>query len=225
MAHRRKNLVIDKPDLWYAVGLITSDGSLSCDGRHINITSKDYGFLSDVRNILGVKNKIGIKNRDRVRLCYYIEFSNVNFYKFLLSIGLIPNKSLSLGHLDIPNDFFCDFLRGLIDGDGNIRRWIHSGNGGEQWSLRIWSGSRRFCEWLQHIIEHLLKAKGRIHLETRRFHLYTLKYGKVAAKAILEKCYYEGAFGLERKVRLAQDCIASPVGWTKSKTIICAGDN
>ena len=27
-------------DLWYLVGLVATDGSLSLDGRHINITSK-----------------------------------------------------------------------------------------------------------------------------------------------------------------------------------------
>lgn len=40
MANRRKELNIEGANLWYLVGLITSDGCLSKDGRHVDITAK-----------------------------------------------------------------------------------------------------------------------------------------------------------------------------------------
>ncbi len=68
------NLNKIKPtDLWYVIGYIATDGYLSTDGRHINITSN------------------------------------------------------------------TDFLRGVIDGDGNISTWIHRTNHNRQWCLRIYS--------------------------------------------------------------------------------------
>jgi hypothetical protein len=88
-----KELDIKGPNLWYLVRLITSDGCLSSDGGHIDITSKDFKFLEGVRN----------------------------FYGFLLSIGFTPNKSLTLGKIKTPEHYFTDFLRGTPDGDGCIR--------------------------------------------------------------------------------------------------------
>jgi hypothetical protein len=223
MANRRKDLKIEGPNLWYLVGLITSDGCLSRDGRHIDITSKDYAFLDKLKNSLGLMNRIGIKNKDKVNEAYYVQIANRNFYEFLLSIGLTPSKSLSLKCLDVPKEFFVDFLRGLIDGDGCLGRWIHPINLHEQWSLRIFSGSKAFIIWLQSKIEDYFACRGKVHFAlrpNRKNFIYTLKYGKIAAREILQNCYYRGAFGLDRKTKLAQQCLVSPVGWGQSKTVL-----
>src|SRR3990167_535268 len=47
--------------LAYAVGLITTDGNLSKDGRHINLTSKDVEQIQNLANILKLKNKVSLK--------------------------------------------------------------------------------------------------------------------------------------------------------------------
>ncbi|MCU0666293.1 MAG: hypothetical protein MUF05_04265 [Candidatus Omnitrophica bacterium] len=218
MPNKRKELNIGGSDLWYLVGLVTSDGCLSGDKRHIDITSKDYGFLDKLKNALGLKNKIGTKNKERPNQAYYLQFSNKNLYEFLVAIGLKPNKSLSLGNLDVPEKFFVDFLRGLIDGDGSIRSWVHPSNNREQWSLRIYSGSPKFIHWLRSTVEKLLLARGRTHKSAGN--VWVLKYGKMAARKIVAQCYYKNCFGLERKIKLAQECINASVGWGKSKTVI-----
>lgn len=205
------------------MGLITSDGSLSCDGRHINITSKDFIFLKELKNTLGLINKVGTKNKNKINQAYQIQFSNVRFYDFLLSIGLTQNKSLTLGAIEVPNQHFIDFLRGLIDGDGSIRRWIHPTNNREQWSLRIYSGSEKFVKWLDGAITLLLRVHGKIHKERTTKTKWVLKYGKMAAREIAKKCYYKHALGLKRKMKLAQECIVSYRGWQKSKTVF--GEN
>jgi hypothetical protein len=223
MANHRKELTIEPANLWYLVGLITSDGCLSKDGRHVDITPKDRNFLSQIRDLLGVMNTVGTKNRHRINEAFYLQLSNKNLYEFLLSIGLTPNKSLHLTSLDIPENFFVDFLRGLIDGDGCLRRWMHSTNLHEQWSLRIFSGSKVFVLWLQSKIEEYLGCRGKIHSAlrpNRKNFIYTLKYGKIAAKEMLQNCYYKGAFGLDRKIKLAQECVASYKGWGTSKTVL-----
>ena len=200
------------------VGLITSDGCLSSDGRHIDITSKDYEFLSKLKDKLGLTNKIGIKNKDRVNQAHYLQFSNKNLYEFLISIGLTPSKSLSLKSLNVPKQSFVDFFRGLIDGDGCIRRWIHPSNNREQWSLRIYSGSKEFIDWLNNVAEQLLKVRGKMHKNATN--TWVLKYGKMAAQEIAEQCYYKDCFGLDRKIKLARECHGSYRGWSKSKTVL-----
>ena len=60
MPNKRKELKIEGRNLWYLVGLIATDGCLSSDGRHIDITSKDYIFLDEIKREVGITNSIGI---------------------------------------------------------------------------------------------------------------------------------------------------------------------
>lgn len=223
MPNTRKNLKFNPPELWYLVGLIASDGCLSQDGRHIEITAKERKFLEELKNRLGLKNKIGVKNDGKNNQAYHIQISNKNFYEFLLSVGLKPSKSLTLGKMKVVKNNFVDFCRGVIDGDGNIRRWLHPSNKKEQWSLRVYSSSPLFLDWLKGQITFCLKAKGKIYkAKARKFRKdsYILKYGKLAARKILGNCYYPQALALNRKKRLARECCSSLVGWSRSKTVI-----
>ncbi len=218
MPQKRKDLKIAGANLWYLVGLITSDGCLSSDGRHIDITSKERDFLEVIKARLGLESQVCIKNKNTPKQAYRIQIANKNFYEFLLSVGLTPNKSLTLEQVQIPKIYFYDFLRGLIDGDGGIQRWIHHTNGREQWNLRVASGSMKFLEWLKKKIEVAIGAKGKFYSEGKN--RFRLKYGKMAAREIVKKCYYEGCFGLQRKIILANSCLDSYRGWRKSKTIM-----
>jgi intein/homing endonuclease len=218
MPQKRKDLKIEGSNLWYLVGLITSDGCLSSDGRHIDITSKDYEFLREIKDSLNISNKIGIKYNSIKQKSFHIQIANKNFYDFLLSVGLTQNKSLTVGSLNIQNQYFVDFLRGLIDGDGCIRRWIHPSNKREQWSLRIYSGSKDFIDWLNNVVEQLLEVRGKIHKNATN--TWVLKYGKMAAKEIARQCYYKDCLGLDKKIKLAQDCLDSYRGWNQSKTVL-----
>ena len=219
MPGRRKQLVFENKDLWYFVGLIAADGNLSSDGRHIDITAKDPLFLEELKKSLGLQNKIGSKRNGRGIESFHIQFANRDFYDFLLSIGLTPKKSLTLGELKVPYQWFQDFLRGVIDGDGCIRNWTHPTNGKEQWSLRVYSASPSFLKWLKLCVEKSFFVKGQIHHSAAS--TLVLKFGKLAAKQILKKCYYEGCLSLDRKTKLAQMCCASGSGWGTSKTLLC----
>ena len=48
-------------EIAYIVGILTTDGNLSKDGRHINFTSKDKQLLIMIRKMLGKSAKIGDK--------------------------------------------------------------------------------------------------------------------------------------------------------------------
>ncbi len=209
--------LVKKNDLWYTIGLIATDGNLSSSGRHINITSKDTGHLKLIRHVLGLTNKIGVKVGGTGSICSILQFGDVNFYKFLENIGLTKNKSRTLRPLKIPEKYFKDFLRGVIDGDGNIQETVHTGNGNIQWVLRIVSASPHFLPWLENVIKKAFGVDGRFHVNKSpgRNPLYILKYGKFAAKIILRGCYYKNALAMERKLKKAQKCIQSKNGLSK----------
>ena len=204
--------------LWYTVGLIATDGNLSPDGRHINITSKDTKHLIHVKKVLGLTNKIGSKVGAYQTTCSVLQFGDVKFYKFLEQIGLTRKKSLTLKPLKIPKKYFHDFLRGVIDGDGNIQKWIHKSNGNTQWVIKIVSASPIFLPWLKQRINKYLNTDGKIHVYTghkKRNPLYMLKYGKFASKIILRWCYYPNSLSLPRKLNLAKKCLRSKNGLSK----------
>ncbi len=81
MPHKRKDLKITGSNLWYLVGLITSDGCLSSDGRHIDITSSNYEFLQRIKSLIGIGNKIGTKSGGKKQKAFRIQMANRYFYQ------------------------------------------------------------------------------------------------------------------------------------------------
>lgn len=192
-------------EFWYLVGLITSDGSLSKDGRHIAITSKDSDILQEIVVRLKLKIKVNIKySGSKSNTEYYvIQIGNTSLYKYLEGIGLTKAKSLTLENLVIPNNYFIDFLRGMIDGDGCIFIWFNPYNHNLQASLRICSASKRFSFWLFEYIKNYFRVPGQIIEypgKKGKHTIYNLKYGKLAAEEILKQCYYNDALANQRKL-------------------------
>lgn len=201
-------------DLWYVVGLLATDGNLSKDGRHILITSKDCDHLLAVRSALKLNVKLGKKSRGYSKEKKYgvLQFGDVAFYRFLQDVGLTQKKSLTLGPIKVPDKYFRDFLRGVIDGDGNIQRTIHKSNRNVQWNLRLVSGSSIFLPWIQKMIQRSVNIQGKLYIRPAhkgRNPLYILKYGKFAAKVILRECYYPNALAMKRKLKSSIECLQS----------------
>lgn len=176
-------------DLAYVVGLIATDGCLSNDGRHIDLTSKDLEQLQNFKKILKLNNKIGLKSSGYLsQKCTHVQFGNVKLYRFLLSIGLTPRKSKTLGPVKVPDKYFRDFLRGSLDGDGCIysywdKRWRSS----FMVYVSFVSASKQHVLWLQEQITKEFSVEGQIKLGDK---VHVLIYAKTASIALLNKIYY-----------------------------------
>lgn len=191
------------PGLSYAIGLITTDGSLSIDGRHINITSKDIEQIETFTKVLHLKNKIGLKysSYTKERIYYQIQFGNVKFYKFLESIGLTPHKTKTLGSLKIPDRYFADFLRGHLDGDGYTYSYFDL-----RWksSFMLYTGflsaSKNHLEWIKTKIFELYGIEGKLRFQGKS--TYSLKYAKKNSIKLLKKIYYKNNLPCLQRKRL-----------------------
>lgn len=177
------------PEIAYAVGLITTDGNLSSDRRHIILVSKDASLLKTFKKCLGLKNKIGSRRSSYTgkKNCHHVQFGNVILYKWLLNIGLIPNKTKRVGLLKILNKYFFDFLRGHLDGDGDIRRYqdpVYPNS--ERLYIRFCSASLKHIQWLQERINSLLKINGFIRSGSR---VYSLAFAKKDSLTLLPRLY------------------------------------
>jgi hypothetical protein len=151
------------PKLAYAVGLIATDGCLSSDLRHVIFTSADIEQIGNMKMILKIKSSIGI-TKNKVSEAYRLQMCNTQLYDWLLSIGLTSNKSLTLGPLKIPDEYFIDFLRGHLDGDGCITTFTDTYNTYKKPTYiyrRIFttfiSASKDHIDWLH---EKIIKITG-----------------------------------------------------------------
>ena len=115
---QRKVLIKWSARFAYAIGLLTADGCLSKDGRHIDLTSKDKDQIISFKNCLGLRTKVSVKYSGNGNAAYHTQFGDVIFYQFLLGIGLSPAKSKTVAAVSVPDRYFFHFLRGYFDGDG-----------------------------------------------------------------------------------------------------------
>jgi len=197
--------------LAYAVGLITTDGNLAKDTRRITFVSKDLELVKTFSQCLGINNKISTKRGGftNSQIAYFVQFTNVKFYKFLLGIGLMPAKSKILKQMEIPNKYFFDFLRGHFDGDGTFysywdKRWKSS----FMFYLSFASASLAHLVWLREKINELLGLKG----ELKKFPyggVYKLNYAKREGLVVIKKMYLNCQnLRLERKYKKVYNALA-----------------
>lgn len=175
-------------DLAYAVGLLAADGCLST-GNLIDLTSKDKEQVQTFVEILQLRAKIGVKKSGSGQYAYRVQFKNVFFYEFLLSAGLTPAKSKTLGALQIPDEYFFHFLRGAFDGDGSTYsyfdpRWKAS----YMFYTNFVSASHDHIEWLQHEIYRRLGISGYITVAKNRSFVQ-LRYAKADSLKLLRAMY------------------------------------
>lgn len=178
-------------DFAYAIGLITTDGNLSKDGRHIVFTSKDVELINNFQTALKIEYKIKKKNSgsNPNKIYNYIQIGDINFYNFLLDVGLMPNKSKKLKSVVMPKKYFFDFLRGHFDGDGSFysywdKRWKSS----YMFYVSFASASNHHILWLKEQIRLGLGLSGHI-TKSVGSSCYQLRYAKAESLILLRKIY------------------------------------
>ena len=190
------------PNFAYAIGLIASDGWLSKGTYRIGFGSKELEMMTNFILALGLKNKLGRHARggEKDKRYFYINFKSKLFYNFLLTIGLTPTKSHTIGPLAIPDQFFGDFLRGLFDGDGTFYsfkdpRWPNS----FLYKTSFASASKYFLTWLKKKTTKLYDVKGYLHQGAG---VMNLEYTKRDSAKLFEAMYRrEDILFLSRKYR------------------------
>ena len=203
MKPKRRRKIKWSPGLAYAVGLIATDGSLSVDGYHIILVSKDIQLLKTFKGILCLKNKIGSRKSGYTgkKNCYHIQFGDIIFYQWLKKIGLKPNKTKTIKELKIPNKHFFDFLRGHFDGDGTCYSyWDPRWKSSFMFYTAFISGRLEHLEWLKSRINYFLGITGNISKLSRA--VWKLSYPKEKSKILIARMYYkENLPCLKRKYR------------------------
>lgn len=189
------------PQFAYAIGLIASDGCLSSDGRHITLVSKDIDQICNFIRALRIFTRISQHHSGSGNKAHRVQIGDINFYQFLESIGLTKSKSLTMGEIDIPLDYFFHYLRGFFDGDGCTYsyfdpRWKSS----FMFYLGFVCASLVHITWLRDSIYALTGCYGHMTAAKKINTYYQLKFAKSESLIILKLMYKnKRSFYLNRK--------------------------
>ncbi len=165
----------------------------------MSITSKDRDLLDTFCRCLGLSALV-FKVRSGAESIYYkVQWRDSRLYHWLLRIGLTPAKSLTLGPLAVPEEYFADFFRGCIDGDGSIVTYVDRYNTYKKPTyvysrlyVSLVSGSLPFLEWLRSTIHQLVDVSGDLTVRriAGRNDLWRLRYAKGESLILLRWMYY-----------------------------------
>lgn len=220
MSHRKGKVKIKwSSNFAYVIGVIATDGNLSPDLRHIHITSKDEEMILNCKKCLGLDNMIGKKARggSNDKKYYVLQFGDKNFFEFLISIGITPKKSKTINEVIIPREYFNDFLRGCLDGDGSITISKHPESRYPQYKVRLCSASREFLVWILKTCSDLFKIKGGSICIPKKSSVHTLTFAKGDSIRILQVIYKGKITSLLRKKEVAFKIL-------KQYKKVCAGE-
>jgi len=124
------------------------------------------------------------------KIYYNVQFGDVKFYDFLLSIGLSKAKSKTIGVIKIPGRYFFDYLRGSFDGDGSFYSyWDPRWRSSHMFYVEFISASKKHIDWLQKKLMEKIGIYGHI-TKTGKKICYQLKYAKKEAVVVIKKMYY-----------------------------------
>lgn len=156
---------IDTPEKAYLLGIIQTDGSIVTKKDHISLhitQHKDYAWYLKIM-LEGFKDKITDSKDNN---CRHLQLGNKTIVDDLISYGIVPNKTYEQTdeNIDtlwnsIPEKFKSDFIRGLIDGDGNVSYFIQKRGVNESCNIGFVSIKERLIDILINYIYNKFNYK------------------------------------------------------------------
>lgn len=123
-AYRRTDEV--DPNYWkqidsrfkaWLLGFVSTDGDVQHDHVRWHIQERDREILEVIKKELGSGATI-----QTTKTGVALAISSAEWARDLTNMGCGPHKSTTVKWVDLPVEFECDYVRGLMDGDGSV--WI-----------------------------------------------------------------------------------------------------
>ena len=182
----------------YILGVIFSDGNISWNTKKgyysltITASKKDKDHLERIRKIMYSTKPLLYAPQTK---SYRLIVNSKKLCRRLMELGVVPRKSLVVGFPDIPKDQLKHFIRGIIDGDGNVRYVDRKRS--PYFEITISSGSINFCKGLANFIKKNIGINTNIRkLENNTF---ILQYSCTRGKKLANYIYSHANIFLERK--------------------------
>ena len=182
----------------YILGLICADGNIAWNPkksyRTLTITAaeKDVEQLERIRLLLGSTKPLLYSEKTK---SYRLTVTNKKICQRLMKLGITPRKSLNIRFPKIPEEHLKHFIRGVIDGDGNVR-YVNRKRS-PYFEITVSSGSKKFLDALIEVI----KNKCGIDAKTRKIgkNTYVVQYSCCRGEKLAKFVYANANIYLQRK--------------------------
>lgn len=185
-------------EMAYILGYICADGNIAWNQAKgyysltVTASDKDKDHLEKIRRIFkSTKPLLYGESTNSYRLIV----NSKTICRKLMSLGVLPKKSLILKFPKIPSQYVKDFIRGYVDGDGSLRYFARLRS--PYFELSISSGSKEFLIILEKIIADRLSISSKI--SKNKNECYLLRYSCARGLKLAEWLYKDRSFYLERK--------------------------
>lgn len=195
----------------YILGYFVADGAMIRNkrGAHfIEFHSVDRVLIRRVRSVLGSNHRIGVRKVPGGRSQYRVQIGSIALFTDLRVLGLSQNKSKTVRLPVIPREYFCHFVRGYFDGDGNVYFKKHFAKDRQKirwvFSTRFTCGSMAFLADLHANLKQHGISKGSIVLKSnkRGYELIFSHADSLALYALMYDTAHDTALRLSRKHRV-----------------------
>lgn len=188
----------------YVLGLLFSDGTISSLEKHIlrlSLQEKDKKILEKILKDMEAEHPLRFINyRDKNPNWsnqYFFDINDKELCEGLYAHGMHQNKSLTIDYpINLPSEFNKDFIRGLMDGDGNISKCGHDVSivGTEMILNRV----KEIVDNNLDINSFIVDGKGYQNPITKTFKIY----GRKQAYKFLSWIYDDAEMYIDRKYNM-----------------------
>ena len=192
---------IDSKEKAYWLGFIVADGYVNEERGFLRIKLGDIDKKHLIKFINFINGDITMLKHEYHNTTHndlwYVSLYGKQISNDLVNLNIHQRKSTKEKVPKINKNYYTDFIRGLIDGDGFIRKDL-SGIG--------LCNSKEILHFCQNIFLDKLNVKPNKIFD--HCHTYKIEYrNKKSIYKILKTLYYKDCIGLDRKIELANKFI------------------
>lgn len=178
---------LQDPDTNYWLGFLAADGAIFEDRLSLTLQEQDYKHMVKFAKFISPSLKVKeIIHHNKYKL-YHVSFRNKEIVNYLHNLGITNRKSYTL-NMNIKIN--KDFLRGVIDGDGYIRK--------NKYEISIVTASKKFAIQLKKAYKNLFNIEAKFY--EFKPNIYTISVlKKKEVKLILQELYFNAHIFLKRK--------------------------
>lgn len=193
------------PEKYYFLGFLAADGSLTNSGIIFELNEKDGYMVKKLNDYICPEKEVAFREKTN---SYRASFFNIEMTRKLKEyFSMTSNrKTEEIRFPEVPNEYLRDFIRGIIDGDGNIDST--KGYRGDKIyigaRLRI-LGNEIFLKELNEKTKLLYPHNTNAVSKKGKENIYVITYNFKTARELLKVIYYDGCLCLKRKFDRTRD--------------------
>ena len=189
----------------YIIGFLGADGNISAKDNRIDLElfPADYEILEKIREELELERPIKVYECASGYTKNKLFFHSAQIKKDLMAYGLVPNKTYSKDYhfpYKLKECYIIDYIRGLFDGDGSIKKT------GSSITFQIDSSKKEILDEIQCFLKQNYNIETNItSTKKKNVTLYRLYCYGDSAKAIYKILYTPNSLYLKRKYEKWQE--------------------